>query len=787
MNILKDSSKKLYFFDGGTGTLLQEKGMPAGALPELLNITAPEMIFEIHSDYVKSGADIIKTNTFGANELKLSGSGKEVEEIVSAAVKIAKKAAAGKAYTALDIGPSGKLLAPTGDLPFEKAVEIFKRMIRAGKGTDIILIETMSDIYEAKAALIAAKEESSLPVAVTLSFDERGRLLTGADIKTCVGVLEGLGADAVGMNCGFGPDRMEKLLPEFVKYSSLPIIANPNAGLPAKINGKTVFDVSPDEFATDMERMINAGVCIAGGCCGTTPAHIKKMVDKCKSIRVKTPEKKNFCYVTSYSHATDISFERPVIIGERINPTGKKRLKQALIENDTGYILNEALSQADAGADILDVNTGINEIDQKEVLPKVISEIQSVTDLPLQIDTSDIPSMERALRVYNGKAMINSVNGKKESMDAVFPLVKKYGGVVVALCLDESGIPETAEGRFEIAKNILKEAKKYGISENDIVFDPLAMTISTDSENANTTLKTLSLIRNKLKANTVLGVSNISFGLPAREKINSTFFALALNSGLSAGIINPLSDAMTSVYDSYLALSGKDKSCEKYTLKYSSEKAEKAVSQTGETSLYDAVLKGLREPAAELAKKALETEKPLDIIDKTLIPALNTAGERFEKKTLFLPQLLMCAEAAKSAFDVLKVYIAEKGLKEASKGKIILATVKGDIHDIGKNIVKVLLENYGYDVIDLGKDVDYGIIAERAVKEKIKLVGLSALMTTTVDNMETTIKLLKEKCDCRIVVGGAVLNKEYAKSIGADCYAKDAMETVRYANLIFEQ
>lgn len=785
MNFKEKLGKELLFFDGGMGTLLQAAGMPAGGLPELYNIENPSLIKGIHKDYLESGANIIKTNTFGANPLKLKNAPYTYEELIESGIRNAKEVCNEfkNSYVALDIGPSGKLLKPIGDLSFEDAINNFALMVKAGAEADLILIETMSDIYETKAALLAAKENSALPVVVTLSFDENGRLLTGADIKTAIGVVEGLGADAVGLNCGLGPKQMMKLICEFKKYSSLPLICNPNAGLPVSENGKTVFKVTPEEFAEDMEAMIKNGVSVAGGCCGTTPSHIKAMTDRCKNLSILPNTFKENTFVSSYSHSVDISADFPVIIGERINPTGKKRLKQALTENDISYILNEALSQEEKGAHILDVNVGMNGIDQKEMIKKIVYEIQSVSDIPLQIDAEDSEVLEAALRIYNGKPMINSVNGKKESMDKVFPLVKKYGGVVVGLLLDENGIPETSEGRFEIALKILNEAQKYGISKKDIVFDPLAMTISTGKDNANITLATMKLLRERLSANTVMGVSNISFGLPQRENINSSFFSLALYEGLSAGIINPLSDGMRSAYYSYLALSGKDENLSNYIGNYSGEVVKTQIKEE-KISLFDSIVKGLKEQAYILTTKELEDKKPLEVIDEIMIPALNFVGAEFEEKRLFLPQLLMAADAAKEAFNAIKNYMAEQGLKEEKKGKILLATVKGDIHDIGKNIVKVLLENYGYDVLDLGKDVDFDLIVNTVYENKIPLVGLSALMTTTVDNMEETIKRLRETTDCKIMVGGAVLTEEYAKKIGADHYSKDAMESVRYANQI---
>lgn len=709
-----------------------------------------------------------------------------MEEIVTSAIDIAKTAVSGKdkTFVALDLGPTGKLLKPYGELPFETAYELYKQQVIAGKkaGADLVLIETMGDTYEIKAAVLAAKENCDLPIVVTMIFDESGKLLTGSDIKTAVFMLEGLGVDAIGFNCGLGPRQMLSLLPELLKYSSTPLVVNPNAGLPECVNGVTFFNVTPEDFANDLKELAEMGVSLLGGCCGTTPEHLKEAVKLCKDIPVLPVKQKSITAVTSYSKTAVIG-ERPIIIGERINPTGKKKLKAALVSGDSGYIFSEALSQVECGADVLDVNVGLPEIDEPKVMCDTVKGIQGITNLPLQIDTSDPAAMEQALRIYNGKPLINSVNGKKESMEKIFPLAKKYGGVVVCLTLDEGGIPESAEGRIKIAEKIINTAKEYGIDKKDLIIDTLAMTVSTGAENAKRTLQALSYVRNTLGVNTVLGVSNISFGLPKRDNINAAFFTLAMGSGLSAGIINPKSDSMMNAFYSYCALNGYDENFETYISK-TSDSAPTA--KNDKTDLKTAVINGLSGAAGENARELLKTEQPLDIINLYLIPALDIVGKGFEDGTIFLPQLLMSADAAKAAFDEIKASIPAEANGSEKKNKVVIATVKGDIHDIGKNIVKVLLENYGFDVIDLGKDVDPEIIVDTAIKEKVKLVGLSALMTTTVVNMEETIRLLRKRYpECKVMVGGAVMTQDYADRIGADSYAKDAMGAVRYAEKLF--
>jgi 5-methyltetrahydrofolate--homocysteine methyltransferase len=792
-NLIKKLNNSILYLDGGMGTQLQQKGLPLGVLPEEWNITHPDIVTDIHRAYFIAGSDVVNTNTFGANVLKF---GDRLEEVVTAAVLCAKRATEGlnDKYVSLDIGPTGKLLKPLGDLDFEDAVSIFKRTIRAGvkAGADLISIETMNDVYEMKAAIIAAKEECSLPIFATLVFGNDQKTMTGTDPEAAVALLESLGVTALGLNCSLAPKEMMPVVERMIAVSSTPVIVKPNAGLPEVVDGKTCYALNSQDFAADMQAIVKMGARVVGGCCGTTPEYIKNLVAQTKDCAPVEIANKNLTVISSYTHACYFG-DVPVLIGERINPTGKKRLKQALKENDMSYILNEAVTQADSGAHVLDVNVGLPEIDEKDFLTRAVCEIQSVTDLPLQLDTSDPAAMESAMRVYNGKPLVNSVNGKEESMQAIFPLVKKYGGAVIALTLDEGGIPATAEGRIAIAEKIIKRAKKYGIAKNQLIFDTLAMTISADGTAANVALQSLKYIREKLGCNTSLGVSNISFGLPNRDFINSTFFAMALNSGLSAAIMNPFSQEMIKTYKSFLALTCKDKNCEGY-INYATtvnvgEITAKSV-QTGkitdgEKDLKYYIIKGLKAEAAASAKEQLLTVPPLDVINGQIIPALNEVGDGFENKRMFLPQLLMSAEAASGAFDVIKQKFSGGG--NAKKLKIVLATVKGDIHDIGKNIVKTLLQNYGFNVIDLGRDVPPENVVQAVKESGAQLVGLSALMTTTVASMQTTIELLhKEFSNIKIVVGGAVLNKEYAQMIGADKYCKDAMDTVRYAESLEE-
>lgn len=804
MNIRERLGKELLFLDGGMGTLLQAEGLAPGELPETWNIEHPEKVEAIHRRYYEAGSDVVLANTFGANVCKFHDDRYTVEEVIRAGIANAKRAGEqiGKeTYVALDMGPTGKLLKPMGDLDFDDAYEAFAEAVRYGEkyGADLIHIETMSDTYEVKAAILAAKENSSLPVFVTMIFDERGKLLTGGDVPSVVAMLEGLRVDALGLNCGLGPKQMLPILSDLRRYTSLPIIVKPNAGLPKQKNGETYYDVEPDEFARIMQEVVKEGACVIGGCCGTTPEHIKKLVEECKDLPLREIEKKHDTIVSSYGQAVILD-DMPRIIGERINPTGKKKFKEALKNEDMDYILKEAITQQDKGAHILDVNVGLPDIDEVAMMEKVVKELQSVTSLPLQIDTVDGKAMERAMRIYNGKPMINSVNGKQVSMDEVFPLIRKYGGVVVGLTIDEEGIPKDAEGRVRVAGKIINEAAKYGIDKKDIVIDVLTMTISSEKDGAKVTLEALKRVREEFGVRTVLGVSNISFGLPRRPIVNSYFYAMAMQNGLTAGIINPSSEDMMKAYRSYNALMGFDENCTNYISTYAgtTETVTVQTSQVAaaagnapkaagvEMTLKYAIERGLKEEAHHITRDLIGTREPLDIIQEELIPALNVVGEGFEKGTVFLPQLLMSADAAKIAFAVIKDVLASSGQEEEKKEKIILATVKGDIHDIGKNIVKVLLENYGFDVIDLGKDVPPEAIVEKAVEENVTLVGLSALMTTTVVSMEETIKLLREKKpDCKVMVGGAVLNQDYADMIGADFYGKDAMQSVHYAQKFF--
>lgn len=761
------------YFDGGMGTMLNLK---AGELPELLNINDPERVYAIHKAYADAGCNIISANTFGANRFKYDN----VDEIVKSAVKNAKRT--GK-KVALDIGPTGKLLKPMGDLDFEECVDIFADVVKAGRDeADLVLLETFGDLYEIKAAMLAVKENCDLPLVVSMIFDEKARLLTGADVRTACAVVEGLGADAIGFNCGLGPKQMIPLVEELEKHASIPILVMPNAGLPESVNGETIFNVDPDEFASYMTQIAKMGVSYLGGCCGTTPAHLKAMIETTKDIEDKVPEFKNETIVASYSKSVDLS--EGAVIGERINPTGKKLMKEALRNKDMDYVLRQGITQTEAGAHILDVNMGLPEIDEKEMLCSGVYELQSVLPVPLQLDSGDAEAMEAALRLYNGKAMINSVNGKEKSMKEVFPLAKKYGGVVVCLCLDEDGIPSTAQGRIAIAKKIIKRAAEYGIDKKNLAVDALVMTISTDTNNAIETLNAVDYIRNTLGVNTVLGVSNISFGLPNREAVNTAFYTLAMSRGLSAGIINPNSRPMMNAFFSYKALAGKDESCQEYI---KSAVDTEIVQKTENLDLKTAIIKGMKEESARCAKELLENTESLVIINDYIIPALDVVGDGFEKNTIFLPQLLMSADSAKAAFDEIKAHFVMSGAEQVKGEKIIIATVEGDIHDIGKNIVKVLLQNYGFDVMDLGKDVKCEKVLEEAQKNNVKLVGLSALMTTTVPNMEKTIKLLHDNTDAKVFVGGAVLTRDYAKMINADFYAKDAMESVRIAQEFFEE
>lgn len=829
--MLKDVlGKEILYFDGGTGTVLQGMGLKPGELPENWNLQHPENIVQLNYSYYKAGSNIVNTNTFGAFITKFP---LNLERIIKAAIENANIARdkilkeepdEQNRFIAFDIGSCGKLLKPMGDLDFEDCVTLYKKTFRIAFTCkiDCVLIETMNDGYETKAAVLAAKEameelNCNYPIIVSNVYDKDCHTLSGSTPETMVAMLEGLGVDAIGVNCSLGPLDMIPTVERLCNSATVPVLVKPNAGLPKVVDGKTIFDVPADTFVEAMEKLTAFGPAILGGCCGTTPEYIQKTKARLgKKITPKNPETSNAgkCVISSNTKVVYFGPERkPVLIGERINPTGKKKFKEALRNNDLPYIIHQGMEQEQAGADVLDVNVGLPEINEQEMMIKVMTELQSVTELPLQIDTTEPQVMESALRRYNGKPLVNSVNGKQEVMDKIFPLVKKYGGVVIGLTLDEDGIPEEAEKRIEIAKKIYKEAEKYGLSKKDIIIDPLAMAVSSDSKAGLATLQTVGAIRN-LGGNTSLGISNVSFGLPNREFVTSAFFTMCLTNGLSAAIMNPLQFEMMKAYKTFCLLSGKDDQCLEYLdwasniqvgeVSPSLQPASQASatpsnggkspvtppadsSQPVSGTLEYAVIHGLKEDAAKITNEMLKDTESLKIINDHLIPGLDYVGKRFEKKTMYLPQLLMAAEAAKSAFGEIREYMEKSGKKGESKGTIIIATVKGDIHDIGKNIVKVLLENYDFTVIDLGKDVPPETIVEACKKDKVQLVGLSALMTTTVASMEETIKQLRKECPwAKVCVGGAVMTQEYSNQIGADFYGKDAMDTVRYACELFK-
>ncbi len=796
MNIAERIRDRRTYFDGGMGTLLQKAGLAPGELPETWNLTHPDVLTDIHLAYMNAGANVITSNTFGANCLKFENLG-EIIPAAFAAMREAKARFSGdrdSVYLAFDMGPLGKMLEPLGDFPFETAVECFAKSVRiaARCGFDLILIETMSDLYETKAAVLAAKENSSLPVFVTNAYDETGHLLTGADVPAVVATLESLGADALGANCSLGPHKMLDIARQYVRHASRPVIINPNAGVPRVENGKTVFDVGAEEFAGVMRDIAALGVQALGGCCGTTPEFIRLLKEKTDDLPFAPPQKKTATTVASYTHAVTFG-ELPVVIGERINPTGKPKLKDALRRSDLGYLLREGIAQQEAGADVLDVNVGLGEIDETAMLTSAVKELQSVLDLPLQIDTVRPEALERALRIYNGKPLINSVNAKRKSMETVFPLMQKYGGAVIALTLGEDGIPETAEGRCALAKTILDTAATYGIDKKDILVDPLCMAVSSGEEAGRVTLDSIRLIKETLGVKTCLGVSNISFALPDRPFVTAVYLAMALENGLDCAILNPCSDEMMRTLRASVMLGGLDPHCERYidfAVQHPRGSAFPVSVPTAQPQKKDdlpplmyAIVKGLSAQAAAAAAELLETAPALEVIETQIIPALSLVGERFEKGALFLPQLLMSAESANAAFE-----LAAKKLPktEGAKDRVILATVQGDIHDIGKNIVKVLLQSFGFEVIDLGKDVPPEQVLKAVLEYDVRLVGLSALMTTTLDAMRETVALLRERApQVQTVVGGAVLTEDYAELIGATCYAKDAMQSVHFAKRVF--
>ena len=779
--LLKEN--EFVLLDGGMGTMLQASGLEAGETPELLNLTHPEKIKDIHRAYIEAGSMIVYANTFGANGYKLADSGKTVSEVISAGVKNALEAADGKALVALDMGPIGQLLEPTGTLTFEEAYEYFREEVLAGRDADLIVIETMTDLYETKAALLAAKENSDLPVICTMTFEQNLRTFTGCSVSSMALTLEGLGADAIGANCSLGPREFAPVIEELSKWTALPIVAKAHAGLPDPVTN--TYDVTPEEFGEAAANLVQYGVKLAGGCCGTTPDFIR-------SLKKHLSDKK-FCPnspeipAAVCSAGKTVVIDGPRIIGERINPTGKKLFKEALKRNDIDYILGQAIEQIHAGAEILDVNVGLPDIDEKEMMIRTVKALQGITDLPLQIDSTVPEVLEAALRIYNGKAIVNSVNGEKTSMEKILPIVKKYGAAVVGLTLDEKGISKKADDRFAIAEKILDGALNAGINRRDVYIDCLTLTASAEQESAMETVKALHRVKEELGLKTVLGVSNISFGLPNRELVNCNFLQIALANGLDLPIMNPNVASMTGAVRAYRLLANIDRNSVEFIKAYGSEQSPAPVQKTDEKhDLIYAVANGLKAEGAKITAELLETTDSMEIVNSMLIPALDKTGEDFEKGRIFLPQLIMSAGVAQAAFEVIRNDMLKKNSAPVAKGKVVLATVKGDIHDIGKNIVKVLLENYGYEVIDLGRDVDYEAVVNAAIEHKVKLVGLSALMTTTLGAMEKTIELLRRDYpDCRIVVGGAVLTPEYAEKIGADFYAKDAKETVDIAKKIY--
>ena len=791
MDIKQLFDKEFILLDGAMGTLIQKSGAKYDHCPETLNITQPELIESFHRGYIEVGSDIVCTNTFGANAYKLAESGYSVEEIIGAGVKTAKKACEGtNALTALDIGPIGMLLEPAGSLRFEEAYEYFKQQILAGSGADIIFFETMTDLCELKAAVLAAKENSDKPVFASMTFERNGRTFTGVSPASAALTLTGLGVDALGVNCSLGPDELGPVISEMSRYTDLPLIAKANAGLPDPNSNE--YSIMPGRFAECVRELLPYGVKLAGGCCGTNPDYIREL-NKMLSGEKYQPCPKT-CGTAVCSASTVVEINGPRIIGERINPTGKKLFKQALVDNNIDYILSQALSQIGGGAELLDVNVGHPEIDEKQMMTRVIKAIQSVCDAPLQIDSTKPDVLEAGLRCYNGKPIVNSVNGEEKSLSSVLPLVKKYGASVVGLTLDEGGIPKTAEGRFEIAKRIVSRAEALGIDRRDVYIDCLTLTVSAEQDACRETLKALHRVKTELGCKTCLGVSNISFGLPNRELVNSTFLTMALEEGLDLPIINPNIDAMTGAVRAYRVLSGIDKNSVEFIESYNTAApSPKPQARQEAMSVEAAVYSGLKNEGAAATERMLAEKDAMDIVNNTLIPALDKVGEDFEKNKIFLPQLIQSANTAQACFDVIKQHLSKSGGEQVSKGKIILATVKGDIHDIGKNIVKVLLDNYGYTVVDLGRDVDPQLIVDTAVEQNIKMIGLSALMTTTLKSMEDTIKLVRATPElqnpdgsskCVVFVGGAVLTKDYAMKIGADYYCRDAKESVDTAKLV---
>ena len=781
-------NKEFISLDGGMGTMLQARGLKPGETPEALNLEKPQILIDIHKEYIAAGADIVYANTFGANRYKLEHCGYSVDRVIRAGILNAKKAVAEStnpnALVALDIGPIGQLLEPTGTLTFEEAYEIYKEQVIAGIEADVIVFETMTDLYELKAAVLAAKENSTLPIICTMTFEENMRTFTGCAISAMALTLEGLGVDAVGVNCSLGPAELYPIAEELCRWTDLPVVLKPNAGLPDPVTNE--YSVSPKQFAELMEKLVPLGVKIFGGCCGTNPEFIRELNEMLRTQKYHAVKQEIPAACCSASKTVVI--DRPRMIGERINPTGKKRFKEALLANDIDYILGQAIEQVHGGAEILDVNVGLPGIDEGEMMTRAVKAIQGVVDVPLQVDSTIPEVLEKALRVYNGKPIVNSVNGEEKSLQAVLPLVKKYGACVVGLCLDENGIPKTADGRVAIAKRILDRALALGIPRENVFIDCLTLTVSAEQDAAMVTLEAVRSVKTELGLRTVLGVSNISFGLPERVIVTHNFLTMALTNGLDLPIINPNVADMTGAVRAYNVLAGFDRNSLEYVAAYGNKETAAPTEAKRDIDLNYAIENGLKAEGAKLTEELLKTTDPMSVINDILIPALDKTGEEFESGKIFLPQLILSAGVAQSCFEVIKNHFAKTGERSVSKGKIILATVKGDIHDIGKNIVKVLLENYGYEVIDLGKDVQYETVLNTAVEQNVHLIGLSALMTTTLGSMEKTIALLREhNVDCKVMVGGAVLTPEYAKQIGADYYAKDAKESCDIAKRVFEE
>ena len=784
----------ILIFDGAMGTMLQKEGLPIGDNPEIFGIKNPHKLLKIHKKYLEAGSNVLTTNTFGCNELKVNKLGYTVEEVIDRAVSIAKQAIeesdkSKPRFVALDIGPIGEMLEPMGTLSFDRAYEIFKRQAIQGEksGADLIIIETMMDLYEAKAAVLAAKENTNLPVICTMTFDENGRSFTGCLPEAMVATIEGLGVDALGVNCSLGPKQLLPIVKTITELANVPVIVQANAGLPVIKEGQAVYEMNDEEFFQGVKDFVDLGVSIIGGCCGTNETFIKKICDNIDKLQKKEPKRRKSTIVCSAAKYIDI--QGPTIVGERLNPTGRQPLIDAYVSGNNDYVINLALEQSNEGSEILNVNVGVPDLDEERAMKRVIKGIQEVVDVPLQLDSSNVKALEAGLRYYNGRTIVNSVNGKEKSLETILPIVKKYGACVVGLTLDENGIPSTAEGRFNIAKKIVERAEQYGIKRQDIFIDCLSLTVSAQQDEAMETIKAIKMVKENLGCKTILGVSNISFGIPNRKALNNTYLNLALGAGLDLAIINTEDRTMVESIYAYKVISNMDKGCLDYIEKFkfvSNDNKTKERKNYDNLTLEDAIERGLKEEAKDLTLKILESHDEHFVLDKVLIPALDVVGTKYDKGELFLPQMIQAAETVKVSLNIIKERLS-KNNNTSSKGKIIVATVQGDIHDIGKNIVKIMLENYGYEVIDLGKDVPIEEVVKRAKEENIQLIGLSALMTTTVENMKKTIKALKENnINARVFVGGAVVTEEYAQKINADYYSKDAKSAVEIAKINFK-